>query len=87
MADNQTRYSINPYIAGAPIKGETMFFGRDDIFEAVRSRLVGQHQDNVVVIYGQRRTGKTSVLCQMGRRLNADRERYVAVLVDYLLAQ
>ncbi len=72
----------NPYIAGAPIRGERMFFGRDDIFKAVRARLVGQHQDNVVVIYGQRRTGKTSVLYQMGRRLNADEERYVAVLVD-----
>jgi len=72
----------NPYIAGAPIQGETMFFGRDNIFGTIRARLVGQHQDNVVVIFGQRRTGKTSVLYQMGRRLNADRERYVAVLVD-----
>jgi comEA protein len=72
----------SPYIAGAPIKREKMFFGRDDIFEAVRAHLVGQHQDNVVVIYGQRRTGKTSVLYQMGRRLNTEGERYVAVLVD-----
>ncbi|HEY72811.1 MAG: hypothetical protein B6I35_05540 [Anaerolineaceae bacterium 4572_32.2] len=72
----------NPYIAGAPIQDEAMFFGRNDIFETIRARLIGQHQDNIVVIFGQRRTGKTSVLYQMGRRLNADRERYVAVLVD-----
>ncbi|MCP4536168.1 MAG: hypothetical protein GY832_03390 [Chloroflexi bacterium] len=82
MTDNQVRSPINPYIAGAPVKGETMFFGRDDIFEAIRTRLVGRHQDNVIVIYGQRRTGKTSVLYQMGHRLNEDQERYVAVLVD-----
>jgi KaiC/GvpD/RAD55 family RecA-like ATPase len=82
MADNRVQPLTNPYIAGAPIKGETMFYGRDDIFEKVRARLVGQHQDNVVVIYGQRRTGKTSVLYQMGRRLNAEGERYIAVLVD-----
>ena len=74
----------NPYIAGSPIKGQEMFFGRDDIFEKVRAHLVGEHQDNPIVIYGQRRTGKTSVLYQMGRRLNeyAGEERYVAVLVD-----
>jgi hypothetical protein len=82
MVGGESHTISNPYIAGAPIKGKTMFFGRDDIFEKVRARLVGQHQDNVVVIYGQRRTGKTSVLYQMGRRLNEEERRYAAVLVD-----
>jgi hypothetical protein len=45
MARNQVYHPANPYIAGAPIKGERMFFGRNDIFEAARARLVGQHQN------------------------------------------
>jgi formylglycine-generating enzyme required for sulfatase activity len=82
MTDEQTHLRSNPYIVGAPIKGEEMFFGRDDIFEAVKARLIGQYQDNVIVIFGQRRTGKTSVLYQMGRHLNAQDERYITVLID-----
>ena len=84
MIDHSDSPPNNPYIAGNPLKGQEMFFGRDDIFEKVRAHLVGEHQDNAIVIYGQRRTGKTSVLYQMERRLNRaeGRERYVAVLVD-----
>ena len=41
--------------------------------------LTGQHRDNVLVLYGQRRTGKTSVLYQMSRRLD---RRYLCVFVD-----
>ncbi len=74
----------NPYIAGAPIKEAAMFVGRQDIFEKIRDHLVGEHQDNPVVIYGQRRTGKTSVLYQMERKLNEylGEDRYIAIFVD-----
>ena len=86
MSDQTTKRNTtqNPYIVGSPVKGETMFVGRDDIFEKIRTHLVGQHQDNPIVIQGQRRTGKTSVLYQMERKLNAqaDEERYIAVLID-----
>jgi hypothetical protein len=51
---------INPYIAGNPVTGPEMFFGREDVFEFVRQTLIGQHRNNVIVLYGQRRTGKTS---------------------------
>jgi hypothetical protein len=70
---------VNPYIAGSPVKGTEMFFGREDVFEFVRQALTGRHRDNVLVLYGQRRTGKTSVLYQMGRHLNA---RYLPIFVD-----
>lgn len=56
-----------------------MFFGRADVFAFVRQALVGKHRDNVIILFGQRRTGKTSVLCQMSRHLGA---RYVCVLLD-----
>ena len=56
-----------------------MFLGREDVFEFIRSALVGQHQDNVIVLYWKRRTGKTSVLYQMHRNLDA---RYLPILRD-----
>jgi AAA+ ATPase superfamily predicted ATPase len=70
---------FNPYIAGNPVKGSDMFFGREDVFLFVRQALIGRHRDNVIVLYGQRRTGKTSVLYQMHRHLEA---RYLCVFVD-----
>jgi len=69
----------NPYIAGNPITGTEMFFGRQDVFRFVRETLVGRYQDNAIVLYGGRRTGKTTVLYQMGRYLDP---RYIPVFVD-----
>jgi hypothetical protein len=74
----------NPYSAGKPIWNEKMFFGRDELFQKAHARLVGEHPNHPIVIYGQRRMGKTSVLTQMERRLNAifGEEQYVTVLLD-----
>lgn len=74
-----TEAPVNRYIAGNPVTGEEMFFGREDVFDFVRRALIGRHQDNVVVLYGQRRTGKTSILYQMRRHIDA---RYIPVLLD-----
>jgi hypothetical protein len=70
---------LNPYIAGSPVSGTEMFFGRGDVFDFGKGALSGRHRDNVIVLYGQRRTGKTSVLYQMSRRLDA---RYLCIFVD-----
>jgi hypothetical protein len=75
MAEN----TPNPYIAGNPITGGEMFFGREDVFDFIHQALTGKHQDNILVLYGQRRTGKTSVLYQMPKRLG---ERYLPVFID-----
>lgn len=72
-------HAINPYIAGNPVTGTEMFFGREDVFAFIRQTLIGQHRDNVVVLYGQRRTGKTSVLYQMSRHLD---RRYLCIFID-----
>ena len=79
-----SNYPLNPYRAGPPIKDQPMFFGRHHIFSQVHSHLVGEHLNHPIVIYGQRRMGKTSVLFQMKRRLNAieGQDRYVTVLLD-----
>lgn len=84
MIDKTNFAYNNPYRAGPPIKDEKTFFGRDPIFSQVHAHLVGELANHPIVIYGQRRMGKTSVLFQMERRLNAieGQDRYVAVLLD-----
>jgi tetratricopeptide (TPR) repeat protein len=57
----------SPYITGSPIHTPEMFYGRNETMEHVMERLAGVHQDNPLVIYGQRRTGKTSLLLQLQR--------------------
>jgi hypothetical protein len=56
-----------------------MFFGREDVFSFVRRNLTGRHRDTPIVLYGQRRTGKTSVLYQMHRHLES---RYRCIFID-----
>jgi len=51
----------NPYVVGVPLTDGTGFFGRKDVFTVIKDVLDAQRQ-NVVVLYGQRRIGKTSVL-------------------------
>ncbi len=81
MTDSMAKSSpvVNPYVAGNPVTGTEMFFGREDIFEFVQQALIGQHQDNIIVLHGERRTGKTSVLYHMRRRIDP---RYIPVLID-----
>jgi len=55
----------NPYIAGPPLTGEAGFFGREDIFQFVRETLTAGQK--VIVLFGQRRIGKTSLLHQLQR--------------------
>jgi WD40 repeat protein len=70
---------VNPYIAGAPVSGPEMFYGRDDVFAFIRHKLIGQHRDTPIVLKGERRTGKTSVLYQVHRHLNP---AYRCVAID-----
>jgi hypothetical protein len=68
-----------PYVTGTPLRSGQMFFGRQDVFEFVRQHLLGTYQNNVIVLHGQRRTGKTSILYRL-QQVMAD--THVAVLVD-----
>lgn len=62
------REIINPYVAGPPLHTEDVFYGRHDIFESIKLKLRGRFQDNPILIYGQRRTGKTSILLQIQKK-------------------
>ena len=70
---------INPYIAGAPVTEKRMFFGREDIFDWIERSLSGQYADHILVVHGQRRVGKTSVLKQLSNRLP---KRYIPIFFD-----
>lgn len=58
----------SPYIAGKALSGVRGFVGRDDVFQLVETVL--QHSDsNAIVLFGQRRIGKTSILLNLQSRL------------------
>ena len=52
----------SPYIVGSPIDQKEMFFGRQDIIDTIRRQLSTSHRANVILLEGNRRTGKTSIL-------------------------
>ncbi len=59
---------INPYVAGNPVGGEEAFVGRADVL-AETLRMLRQPSASALVLYGQRRIGKTSVLLELAARL------------------
>lgn len=56
----------SPYIVGNPVDRDEMFFGRDGIMDRIRRHLGGDRA-NVILLEGNRRTGKTSILKQLGK--------------------
>ena len=58
---------VSPYIVGNPVDREEMFFGRAAVMDRIK-RQIGTHSPaNVILLEGNRRTGKTSILRQIGR--------------------
>jgi tetratricopeptide (TPR) repeat protein len=60
----------NPYIAGPSVMGAA-FYGRKDVFRFVNESL-NTPQQRVIVLYGQRCIGKTSILLELPRHLPSD---------------
>jgi ligand-binding sensor domain-containing protein len=56
---------FNPYISGEPVRQPAMFFGRDELLRRIFNAL---HQ-NSIMIHGQRRMGKTTLLYQLAEML------------------
>ncbi len=71
----------NPYIAGAPVHHEKMFFGR----EALLRRVINSLHNNSLLLHGPRRIGKTSLLHQLKKRLENENDPhyfFVPVYID-----
>ncbi len=62
---------VNPYVAGNPLRGERGFFGRADTVKWVSQGLLNP-TTNALVLFGQRRIGKTTLLLQLERILTGD---------------
>lgn len=64
----------NPFIPGQPIQSDskTVFRGRQDIFKELQNSLSSLYQPPTIVLYGARRSGKTSLLNQLPHQLSQD---------------
>ena len=55
----------SPYIVGSPVDREEMFFGREGIMGQIRRQVGANEHGNVILLEGNRRSGKTSILRQL----------------------
>jgi tetratricopeptide (TPR) repeat protein len=62
------RRRFNPYIAGAPVLDEDMFYGRDKL----TARMLSTLHRNSLMITGERRIGKTTFLHHLAKVLAGD---------------
>lgn len=72
---------FNPYISGEPVRRDDMFFGR----RALLQRIVDTLHSNSIMIHGERRIGKTSLLLNLMtalREVNDPEYWFVPVYID-----
>jgi tetratricopeptide (TPR) repeat protein len=81
MATSAKRKPQNPYIAGRALNSQRGFFGREDVFQLIE-QVLASPDDNAIVLFGQRRIGKTSILFQLRSRL--PRLGYVPIYFDLM---
>jgi hypothetical protein len=70
-----------PYAEGGPVNDPHMFFGRKELIESVASAIERSHGSKCIVLYGQKRAGKSSILEHLRRRL-ADSGNSLPVSID-----
>ncbi len=72
---------FNPYIAGSPIRSKEMFYGRSDLLQNIKASLA----NNSLMIHGERRIGKTSLLYRLMdelRHQSDDKFEFFPIFVD-----
>jgi outer membrane protein assembly factor BamB len=55
----------NPYSTGTPTHNSKMFFGREKDIEFLKDNLTRPEAKTIIVLYGQRRSGKTTLLLHL----------------------
>jgi ABC-type branched-subunit amino acid transport system substrate-binding protein len=68
----------NPYIVGRPINEPDKFFGREKVFTVIEDSL--RQNVQLILLFGQRRIGKSSVLRQIPQRIAG--EEFVFINFD-----
>jgi CHASE2 domain-containing sensor protein len=66
----------NPYIVGPPITDPNRFFGREELFAFIEDNLRVEG-NQVIVLHGQRRIGKSSVLKQIPNFIAPDEFAFI----------
>jgi hypothetical protein len=71
----------NPFIAGNPLqqRDHDLFKGRKDIIVAIEKNIINSGQRPALLLYGRRRTGKSSTLLNLPRLLSS---QFVPVYID-----
>jgi ABC-type branched-subunit amino acid transport system substrate-binding protein len=69
----------NPYITGVPIRNPNKFFGREHEFSKINDSL--QNNEQLILLYGQRRIGKSSVIAQIPKKLSTN--EFVFISFDF----
>ena len=81
ITNNMINDPKNPYIAGPTVDNTPAFIGRENILGNVLNILCHEGQ-NAIVLHGQRRIGKTSLLHELKARLSTD--IYYPIFFDLL---
>ncbi|OUL34543.1 ATP-binding protein [Nostoc sp. 106C] len=77
---SSTDWEDNPYIIGRPIYEPELFFGREDLFNFVQDNLNKRAQ--VILLHGQRRIGKSSVLSQIPNFITLEQFLFVPLSLE-----
>ncbi|NES05796.1 MAG: tetratricopeptide repeat protein [Okeania sp. SIO2F4] len=70
----------NPYIICRSIDESELFFSRESLFRFIEDNLSNNEQ--VILLHGQRRIGKSSVLQQIPKKVNLD-DKFVFIMLDF----
>jgi tetratricopeptide (TPR) repeat protein len=82
-----TRFE-NPYQTGLPIVDSPMFVGRQELIEELSYEMTRRGRTSALVIYGQKRSGKTSILRNLETYLSSRKaETYETILPIYFSMQ
>ncbi|MEW6618407.1 MAG: two-component regulator propeller domain-containing protein [bacterium] len=78
--ETEFREIESPYITGLPLAPQsTLFVGRSEAFDFIERYLKSVSKKNILVLTGQRRLGKTSLLNQVIVKFSSN---YLPVLID-----
>lgn len=77
---NNPQHQRNPYIVGSVIDEPDKFFGRQSLFYFIGYNL--QQNTPLILLYGQRRIGKSSVLKQIPQKISYSEDQFVFIDFD-----
>ncbi len=80
--DNNELLRAWPGASGDPVRHLQGFFGRERECQQIQRRICDDDRPRSLMLFGQRRVGKTSILLELVRRFPPDERRVTGVFVD-----